>query len=389
MLSTRLEVNLALLARNARVLRMRYGARGIRITAVTKGVCGSPQIARALLRGGIRSFGDARLANIVRMREAGIRGEFMLIRPPRPSQADRVVSLADISLNTELDVIQRLSWHAEKQGRTHGIILMIELGDLREGIMPERVAETVEALLAFSGVRLLGLGTNLACLNGVVPTAAKMRRLSDEVGRIEARLGLCLPIVSGGNSANHDWVMSGADVGRINHLRIGEALLLGKETVNRRPIEGLAGDAFALVGEVVEAKTKPSRPDGERGQNAFGQVPSVADNGLMRRAIVALGAQDIDPAAIHPCCRARVIGACSDELVLIDPDNALVVGSSVRFSIEYSALLRAMTSSYVHKLYHPPQALQRPKPVKETARLDGAIPPNRRDRVVRGHDQTA
>ncbi|MBN1402356.1 MAG: alanine/ornithine racemase family PLP-dependent enzyme [Anaerolineae bacterium] len=359
-MSVRLRVDLNRIEANARRLIQMYGARGIAITAVTKGVCGAPAIAAALVRAGIRSLGDSRLDNIQRMRAAGIPAEFMLISPPAVSEVARAVRLADVSLNSEPSVIRLLATHARALGKTHGILMMVEMGDLREGIMPAELHDVIEQVLALRGVHLTGLATNLACLSGVVPTDAKMAAFSRLVARAEARFGLALETVSGGNSANHRWVMSGAEPGRVNHLRIGEAILLGRETVERRPIAGLATDAFTLVGEVIEVKTKPARPYGEIGQTALGRRPLVRGGEAMRRAIVGLGEQDVDPDAIRPRLQAEIVGACSDQLVLHDRAAALAVGSQVEFDVGYGALLRAMTSPCVAKVYIPRGAEVRP-----------------------------
>jgi len=351
--SIRIEVDLKRLEGNARLLRQIYGARGINITAVTKAVCGAPPVAAALGRAGIHSFGDSRLANIQRMREDGIDAEFMLIRPPMPSEAARVVRLANVSLNTELSVVRLLAKCAREADTTHGVILMVEMGDLREGIMPSCLHGVVEQILGMDGVRLVGLGTNLACLNGVVPTESKMSAFSTIVEGVERAFGLSLEIVSGGNSACHGWATSAVDVGRVNHLRIGEAILLGKETVHGQPIPGLATDAFTVVGEVIEVKHKSSRPYGEIGVDAFGRRPTFSDRGLMRRAIVALGEQDIDRDALRPRIQADIVGVTSDQLVLHDRGGCLRVGGEVRFDVGYGTLLRAMTSPYVAKAYLP------------------------------------
>ena len=359
--STRIEIDLSRIEQNGRILRRQYAEKGIRVTAITKGVCGAPPVALALYRSGIRSFGDARLANLRRMRQAGIQAEYVLVRPPRLSEAEHVVDLADVSLNTELTVVSRLSEWALRKGVTHRVILMLELGDRREGILAADLDTAVEATLPLAGVSLAGIGTNLACLNGVIPSAEKMQRLSAEAARIEKEYGIALPVISGGNSANHDWLANTQDVGRINNLRIGEALLLGREAVRRRPIDGLSNDAFCLVGEVIEVKTKPSRPSGRTGLDAMGRQPVFQDQGSMRRAIVALGAQDIDPSGVRPRGDLDIVGACSDQLVLHDRAAALHVGSEVRFDLTYSALLRVMTSPYVHKAYlATPRQIRRP-----------------------------
>jgi predicted amino acid racemase len=351
MSAPRLRIELDKIARNARHLRALYGSKGVRVTAVTKGVCGSLEVARSLLRGGIRSLGDSRLANIEKMREAGLRAQFVLIRSPMLSQAERVVELADVGLNTELSVIRSLGRQAIKRGRAHCVILMVELGDLREGIMPSDVEPTVDQVLDLEGVELVGIGTNLACFGGTRPTGAKMRELGAIAHRLQQKHGLQLEFVSGGNSANYQWFVSTSDVGLVNHLRIGESILLGCDPLTREPIPGLYTDAFTLSAEVIELKTKPSKPYGDIAQDAFGHVPTFEDKGYTNRAILALGRQDVDVSAIQPRVDADVIGASSDHLILGVWDPRLAVGMEVQFDLEYSALLRAMTSPYVEKTY--------------------------------------
>lgn len=349
----RIEIELDKLAHNARKTTALYGSKGIRVTAVTKGVCGSPRIASALLNSGIRSLGDSRIANIQKMREAGIDAQFILIRSPMPSEVERVVEFADVSLNTEISVIRLLAEHAAKHGKIQRVILMIELGDLREGILPSDVESVVKETISLPGVKLMGIGTNLACFGGVRPTEANMRELSSIASNLQRKYGINFEIVSGGNSANYQWFVSTPDVGLVNHLRIGEAILLGCDTLTRERIPGLYTDVFTLVAEVIELKTKPSQPYGEIAQDAFGHVPTFEDRGDVKRAILALGRQDVDVSAIKPRIRADILGASSDHLILDVKDPGLEVGDKVRFDVGYSALLRVMTSPYVEKVYLP------------------------------------
>jgi predicted amino acid racemase len=351
MVAPRLKIDLDKLTHNARQLRALYGSQGIRVTAVTKCVCGSPDVARALLRGGIRSLGDSRLANIQRMRAAGLDAQFVLIRSPMLSQVEQVVEWADISLNTELSVICQLGECAARRGIVHGVVLMVELGDLREGIMPSDIEPTVEQILNMKGIELIGIGTNLACFGAIRPTQAKMQELTAIAHRIQYKYGLKLEIVSGGNSANYQWFVSTPDVGLVNHLRIGESILLGCDPLTREPIPCLYADAFALWAEVIELKTKPPKPYGEVAQDAFGHTPTFEGNGYRHRAILALGRQDVDVSAVRPRVGAHVLGASSDHLVLGVEGADLAVGTQVQFDVQYSALLRAMTSPFVEKAY--------------------------------------
>jgi len=349
----RIEIELDKLAHNARKLTALYGSKGICVTAVTKGACGSPRIAGALLDSGIHSFGESRIANVQKMRDAGLEAQFMLIRSPMPSEVERVVEFIDVSLNTEISVIRLLARQAVKRGKIQRIILMIELGDLREGVLPSDIEPMVAEVMGLRGVKLIGVGTNLACFGGVRPTEANMQALSVIVGNLQRKFGIKFEIVSGGNSANYQWFVSTPDVGLVNHLRIGEAILLGCDTLTRERIPGLYMDAFTLVAEVVELKTKPSQPYGEITQDAFGHVPGFRYKENMERAILAIGWQDVDVSAIKPRIMTDILGACSDYLILDVSGLDLKVGAEVQFDVGYSALLRSMMSPYVEKVYLP------------------------------------
>lgn len=347
MSAPRLEIDLDRIHHNARELVERLGLRGIGVTAVTKATLGSPEIARVLRRAGVAGLGDSRIENIESMRRARIASSMTLVRSPMLSQVRRVVEHADVSCNTEPDVLRALSGAARSIDRRHGVLLMVELGDLREGILADDLPAVAGLVLDLPGLELRGIGTNLACQNGIAPDAVKMAQLSTLATSVESTLGTTLGVVSGGNSANLDWALGGDDVGRIDDLRLGESILLGRETLRREPIEGLVTDAITLVAEVVESKIKPSAPWGTVGLTAFGTAPPIVDRGDRRRVILAIGHQDTDPAGLTPPDGFAVVGASSDHLVLDAGRGPVPVGTELRFQLDYSALTRAMASPFV------------------------------------------
>jgi predicted amino acid racemase len=349
MTAPRLEIDLDKIHHNARTLVTLLSRRGISVTGVTKATLGSPEIAGALLRAGVAGLGDSRIENIEAMRRADVSTSMTLIRSPMLSQVDRIVKHADVSFNSELDVIGGLASAAQAARLVHRIVLMVELGDLREGIMPGDLAGVVSKTLRFPNIALEGIGTNLACQSGVAPDTKNMGELSALAGSIEATFGLTVDIVSGGNSGNLEWALSGADTGRINDLRLGESILLGREPLHRQPIAGLYTDAITLVAEVIESKVKPSQPWGEIAQTAFGDNPPATDRGDVPRTIVALGQQDADPAGLLPAPGINVLGASSDHLI-VDSSRRLSAGAEITFQLNYSALVRAMTSPFVDKV---------------------------------------
>jgi predicted amino acid racemase len=351
MLTPRIEINVAKIAHNAKKLKELYGSKDIGVFGVTKVVCGDPNIADVLLKSGINTLADSRISNIQRMREADIQAQFVLLRTPIPSQVESVVRHADISLNSELSVIKGLSKSAVKYDATHKIILMVELGDLREGIMPPDLEDTVKGVIELKGIKLAGIGTNLACLGGVKPDEKKMGHLSSLARDVEEKFGLTLEFVSGGNSANYSWFMSTEDVGKINNLRLGESIYLGCETLYRKPIPGLFTDAFTLVAEVIESKMKPSVPYGEICQDAFGNVPEFQERGQIRRAILGIGLQDVLASGLTPRLNIDILGTSSDHIILDARGENIEVGNEMEFDLNYGALLSAMTSPYVTKRY--------------------------------------
>jgi predicted amino acid racemase len=349
MSTPRIEINLEKIAYNAKTLKELYGSKGIDIFGVTKAVCGDPSIADVLLKSGVNILADSRIDNIRKMRNAGIRAKFLLLRTPLLSEAEAVIKYTHISLNTELSVVKRLSKFAVECSTTHKIILMVELGDLREGILPTDLENTIEQVLKLKRIKLAGIGTNLACFGGIKPDENNMGRLSSIVGNVEEKFGLKLSIVSGGNSANYDWFLSVNDVGRINNLRLGESIYLGRETLNRDHIPGLFTDAFTLVAEVIESKIKPSVPFGEVSQDAFGNIPKFKDIGQIKRVILGVGLQDVLVSGLTPRLDVEIIGASSDHIIINANRVDLKAGNELAFDLNYSALLAAMTSPYVIK----------------------------------------
>jgi len=359
MATPRLEIDLDKIYHNAHQLVTRLTEHGISVTGVTKAALGSVEMANTLLQAGVTGLGDSRIENIKALRLAGSRvltkdTPMTLIRSPMLSQIEQVVRYADTSCNTEIEVIKKLSREAQKQACIHQILLMVELGDLREGIMPEDLMETVREVLNLPHILLKGIGTNLACRSGVSPDANNMAMLSELADRIEDEFNLTLEMVSGGNSANLLWALQGnKETGRVNNLRLGEAILLGCETLQRQPIAGLYTDAITIIAEVIESKIKPSKPTGEIAQTAFGEAQPITDRGSVRQTILAIGIQDIDPCGLQAPVGIEILGASSDHLVIESTEDVLLVGEEVTFQLNYSALVRSMTSPFVSKEFTP------------------------------------
>lgn len=358
MTAPRLEIDLDKILHNAATLVSRLNDREISVTGITKAMLGAPVLANTLLAAGVAGLGDSRIENIERMREAGISAPITLIRSPMISQSSRVVANANVSLNTEMDVIQNLSAAAKDRGLNHGVVLMLELGDLREGIMPGDLEDIVRKTIQLPNITLAGIGTNLACRSGVSPDHQNMAELSKLTDSIEAKFGIDLKIVSGGNSANLNWVTDENHPMRINNLRLGESILLGREPLHRQPIEGLHTDAIALIAEVIETKVKPKQPWGKFAQNAFGTVSPKQDfdsasKQNILQSILAIGNQDTDSTGLQMPFGVTTLGASSDHLIVDTGKVAFPPGTEMVMYPNYNGLVRAMTSPFVAKLWKP------------------------------------
>ena len=331
----------------------RCRASGIGVFGVTKGTCGMPQVARAMLRGGVTGIGESRFENIRRLRASGIDAPIMLLRSAPLSLIEEVVKTVDISLNSELATIRELSRVAERMARVHDIILMVDLGDLREGIWPSDLMPTVEQVTALPGVRIAGIGTNLTCFGAIIPTEINLGELAGHAEKIRSTFGLDLTYVSGGNSSSLPLLLAGRMPKGVNHLRIGEAILQGgRDTFHDEPWAELDRDIFLLSGELLEVKTKPSVPIGTMGVDAFGGRPQFEDKGERLRGIVNIGREDVAVEGLTPVAAGiEVLGASSDHLILdvAEAKPAPQLGDRIAFRMSYAAMLAAMTSEYVEK----------------------------------------
>ncbi len=344
MSNPRIEVDLGKIRHNTRIVAGLLKARGIRVTGVTKAVCGHPAIARAMIDGGAAGLAEARLSNVKQLRQAGITCPITLIRTPMLSQVDDVVQVCEASYNTEIAVIAALAAAAIRQDTVHGVILMVEMGDLREGIMLQDLGDMARRVIDMPGVALKGIGANFACLSGIAPTAKKMRELSVLANDVEGRCGPYLQTVSGGNSANLPWALGGHATGRINDLRLGEAILLGVDPVSGDQIGGMFRDAFTLVAEVIEKDTKSVRPVVSFADLTSPRIHVVPNTADTTRLILAIGHQDTDAAGLSMPPGNTFIGATSDHLVIGTKHSATCVGSEMRFQMNYGALMRAMAA---------------------------------------------
>lgn len=351
----RLLIDSAKIKNNVKALRALTDRGKVELGIVTKSFTADRKIVEAVVEQGVDFLADARVENIKSYADLGV--PTLLLRLPQPCEIENVIRYADISLNSELSTIQKMNEEASKQGKKHKVVLMIDLGDLREGIFfenEEEILQTAEKIHQMENIELYGVGVNLTCYGAVIPTKQNLSQLVDIARKIEGKLNIRLQMISGGNSSSIYLIDKGELPEGINSLRIGEAFILGNETAYGAKVEGTADDAVILQAQLIEVKRKPTLPIGEIGKDAFGQVPHYEDKGIAKRGILALGKQDTDLDSMFPLDeKIEIMGGSSDHTIvdLTHSDKDYQVGDIVEFKLSYGALLKLFTSKYVARAY--------------------------------------
>ena len=343
----RLEINLAHLKHNVAKVVEKCGSYGIQVAGVIKGATGLVEVAKQFDQGGANFIASSRLEQIEDAKNAGIKKPMMLIRVPMLSEVSDVVRLADVSLNSELEVVKALNAEALKQGKIHKVIVMADMGDLREGYWDKDemadVCEYIEKEL--SNIQLMGIGTNVGCYGSISPTVETLDDLVEIAEHIEERLGRKLEYISGGATSSLMRVWDGNIPERINLLRIGEGILLARDldVFYGYDMSELYQDVFRLKAEVIEVKDKPSHPVGTIAVDAFGHTPTYVDRGMRRRALLAMGKVDYgDPSELLPLEKGiEVLGASSDHTIIDveDAEKDWKVGDIMEFDICYATIV--------------------------------------------------
>ncbi len=354
-----LEINLKYLKSNCDVVLSKCKALGIDVAAVTKGASGNLGITEIMDQAGFVYICSSRLEHLVEAKKAGIKTPTMMIRIPMLSEVEELVEWTDCSLVSELVTIKAMNEAAKKLNKVYDVLMMIDVGDLREGYWDKEeaaeVALTIEREL--KNVHLLGVGLNVGCVGAVVATRDKIQELVDAAELIEAKIGRKLEYISGGASSSLMRVWDKDMPVRVNMLRIGENLLnaedLGK--VYGYDTSELHKDVFVVKAEIVELKNKPSKPIGQYSVDAFGHTPDFKDRGIRKRAILALGNADyayMDQ--LIPLDEGiELVGSSSDHTV-IDIENAkrdLKVGDTLSFGVNYKTMIFLTNSPNVHIKY--------------------------------------
>lgn len=358
---TRLLIDAAAITANYRTVLGWVEAHGAALTVVTKALCGHAPAVEPLMRAGMTSAADSRIMNLQALAGVLEGAERWFLRPPGAHELREVVENSDVSTNTELRTVKELDRIAAETGRRHRVLLMIELGDLREGILPGELVKTYREVFRLERIDVIGIGSNLGCLSGAVPNPDQLMQLVLYRELLELKFERRIPLLSAGSSAMLPMLLQGQLPRQVNHFRVGEAILLGTDLINGGVLPGLRDDAFILEAEVVELKEKSLVPTGETseelqpfpgGQDSRQYAPG--ERGY--RAVIGMGDLDTEVGGLRPMNPDfEMAGSSSDLLVLnVGPHaGSLRIGDRVRFRPSYSSLVRLMSNRYTEKVMLP------------------------------------
>ena len=349
------EVDLKKLRHNIDEIVRRCKEQGIGVAGVVKGFNGIPETLKLYEESDCIAIASSRLEHLKDARNLGHKGPYLAIRVPMLSEVPDLVKFADMSLNSELSVIKAIDEESGRQGKVHGIILMADLGDLREGFWDkeEMVKAAVYIEKELKNVHLLGVGTNLGCYGSINATPDKMEDLITVAESIEEAIERKLEIISGGGTTSFPLVVNHTMPERINHLRIGEGIALGRDLEDLWGLDMsfLNQDVFTLKAEIIEIKDKPSYPVGEIFVDCFGNRGHYVDRGIRKRAILGVGKVDfaLDSQLDPRLPGVEVLGSSSDHLI-VDIEECkenLKVGDILEFDLHYSTMVYLTSSKYV------------------------------------------
>ncbi|RPA66435.1 alanine/ornithine racemase family PLP-dependent enzyme [Cyclobacteriaceae bacterium YHN15] len=323
---------------------------------VSKLLCGNRLFLKELIDLGVEEIHDSRISNLAKIKEINPDIQTVYIKPVSKRNISKMVRYADVSLNSELTSIQWISEEAVKQNKIHKIIIMVETGDLREGVMGDHLVDFYASIFELPNIEVIGLGTNLNCLNGVMPSTDKLIQLSLYKQIIELKFNKKIPWVSAGTSVTIPLMLHKQLPKGINHFRVGETLYFGVDLFEEKVIEGMHGDVFELYAEIIEMQQKPLLPTGTLAANPQGEIAEIDESlyGLSSyRAILDIGLLDVEPKYLIPeDGEFEILGASSDMIILNLGQNPkkYKVGDVIKFNLKYMGALGILNSSYVDKV---------------------------------------
>lgn len=327
----------------------------IKWAVVSKLLCGNALFLEELFRLEVKQLCDSRLGNLKAIKKISPETETVYIKPPPPRSVPDIIRYADISFNTEYRTLELLSAEAGNQGIVHKVMIMIELGELREGVMRSDVVTFYEKAFMLPNIRVIGIGTNFTCLSGVLPNHDKLNQLVLYRELLETKFKKQLPWISGGASVSIPLIFTNQLPEEINHFRVGETLFFGTDVYHNTPLPDMQQGVITLYAEIIELIEKPLVPDGELGNNLEGHVPEFDQENCGKtswRAIVDIGLLDVESSHLTPVDPTIECAGASSDMLVVNLGSDMCkyeTGDYIEFKTDYMGTLRLMNSRYIEK----------------------------------------
>lgn len=350
-----IELNRKKLKHNYKFLSGLFQEHNIQWGIVSKLLCGNKTFIREVLSLGVKEVHDSRISNLKTLKEIDPEIQTVYIKPPPKKSIPGLIKYADVSFNTSYETIKMISDEVTKLGKNHKVIIMIEMGDLREGVMGDNLISFYSKVFELPGIEVIGLGANLNCLNGIMPTQDKLIQLSLYKQLIEAKFNKKILWVTGGSSVTIPLIFKKLIPKGINHFRVGETLFRGVDLFDDKIIKGMKPDVFRLHAEIIEVIEKPKVPTGEVGKNVAGETPEFDESDYGKtsfRAILDIGLLDINPNDLSPEDHSIVVSGASSDMIVLDigaNEKNYKVGDMIAFKLSYMGILAVMSSNYISK----------------------------------------
>lgn len=343
------------LRHNFTFLKKFFDQHNIEWGIVSKLLCGNEIYLKELIDMGARELLDSRISNLRKIKSINPEVTTVYIKPPPRKSLRSIVKYADVSFNSDLETMQLLSKEAAQQKKVHRVIIMIEMGDLREGVLGENLVSFYESVFELPNIEVLGFGTNFNCLYGVMPSHDKLVQLSLYKQIIELKFNRKIKWISGGSSVTLPMILKNQLPKGINHFRVGETLYFGNNLVTGKAIKGMKDDAITLYAEIIELIEKPIVPEGQLAENPSGEMYEInpEDYGKKSwRALIDIGLLDITPDFLIPFDNSIEIAGASSDIIVIDlgkNPKKYKVGQFIKFKLKYMGALGLFNSDYITK----------------------------------------
>ncbi len=322
---------------------------------VTKLLCGNPMFIKEVIGLGAKELMDSRISNLRTIKRIDPDIKTVYIKPPPRRSIRSVVKYADVSLNSDLETMKLISREAMKQEKKHQVIIMVEMGELREGVMGEELVDFYSKVFDLPNIEILGFGTNLNCLYGVMPSRDKLIQLSLYKQIVEVKFNRTVKLLSGGTSVTIPMLSKKQVPPGLNHFRVGETLYFGANLWTGKTIRGMKDDVITFKAEIIELIEKPIVPEGTLAENPSGESFEInaADYGKKSwRALLDVGLLDISPDFLIPVDKKMEMAGASSDILVIDlgkNPKKYKVGDFIKFKLKYMGALRLFNSDYIIK----------------------------------------